>query len=48
MPKTKDGWTLDDSPMFTDKQWAEIQKLLSDGKKEEAQALIESILKGDE
>ena len=48
MPKTKDGWTLDDTPMFTDEQWAEIQSLLAEGKQAEAEALISSILKGEE
>ena len=45
MPKTKDGWTLDDTPDFTDEQWAQIQQLIAAGKVEEAQKLIDDILK---
>jgi hypothetical protein len=44
MPKTKDGWTLDDSPDFTDEQWAKIQALIAAGKIEEAQKMIADIL----
>lgn len=44
MPKTKDGWTLDDSPIFTPEQWKEIQELIKLGKKEEAKKLLEKIL----
>jgi len=44
MPKTKDGWTLDDSPDFTEKQWAEIQALIAAGKTDEAQKMIDEIL----
>ena len=45
MPKTDDGWTLDDTPMFTEEQWKQIQQLIADGKEEEAQKLIDEILK---
>ena len=49
MPQTKDGgWILDDSPMFTPEQWAQIQQLLADGKEAEAQAMIDDILKAKE
>ena len=49
MPLNKNGsWTLDDRPMFTDKQWEKIQELIRQGKKEEAQALIDKILKAKE
>ena len=44
MPKTNDGWTLDDSPDFTDAQMARIRKLVVDGKQDEADALIDKIL----
>jgi len=44
MPKTNDGWTLDDSPDFTDAQLARIRKLIADGKQDEAERLIEEIL----
>ncbi len=44
MPKTETGWTLDDTPDFTPEQWEEIQKLIADGKIEEAKKMIEEIL----
>ena len=45
MPKTKDGWTLDDTPDFTPEQWAKIQELIAQGKAEEAQKMMDDILK---
>jgi hypothetical protein len=48
MPKTKDGWTLDDTPDFTPEQWAQIQQLIADGKQAEAQKMIDDILKAKE
>ena len=49
MPLNKDGsFTLDDSPMFTDEQWQRIQELIEQGKTEEAQALIDEILKAEQ
>ena len=48
MPKTSTGWTLDDTPDFTDKQWAQIQQLIADGKQAEAQKMIDDILKAKE
>jgi len=44
MPKTDNGWTLNDTPDFTPEQWEEIQKLIADGKIEEAQKMIDEIL----
>jgi hypothetical protein len=45
MPKTDDGgWLLDDSPIFTPEEWAQIQQLLKAGKKDEAQKMIDEIL----
>ena len=45
MPLNKDGsFTLDDTPMFTEEQWADIQALIKAGKTDEAQALIDKIL----
>lgn len=44
MPKTNDGWTLDDSLDFTDIQMAKIRKLVAAGKQDEADKLIEEIL----
>jgi len=48
MKKIKSGWMLDDTPLFTDKQWEDIQTLLDEGKTEEAQALIDEILKAEQ
>ena len=45
MPKTSTGWLLDDSPMFTPEEWAQIQQLIKDGKDDEAAALMDKILK---
>jgi len=45
MPKTKTGWTLDESALFTAKQWDSIKKLIQNGKIEEAQRIIEKVLK---
>jgi len=49
MPETKDGgWLLDDSPTFTEEQWVQIQQLIKDGKQDEAQKLIDELLKANE
>lgn len=45
MPKTKTGWTLDDTPDFTPEQWAKIQELIAQGKTKEAQDMADEILK---
>ena len=45
MPKNKNGsWTLDDSEIFTDKEFEIIRKLMEDNKKDEADAMIKDII----
>ena len=43
MPKTNDGWRLDDTPKPTKEQWDKIFELIVLGKKEEAQKMIDEI-----
>jgi hypothetical protein len=44
MPKTKKGFVIDDSPLFTKEEWTHIQSLKLSGKDKEVKLYIHNIL----